>query len=156
MPPGAPLARAAKGARQAKRQHNEYHVLLYSLPFHSFLVVLTFVVQSDEPPQPPKSVPLTPFPTNVSSADQFQIFKTHATMQTINAHLVPFWIHCLDCLCCILDTVCLVWCREHQLPAQHHKPSQHHGRKRDRCRTSPPDDFLCSLYCHLVCVLRSQ
>ncbi len=50
------------------------------------------IVQSDELPQPPKSVPPTPVPTNISVADPFEIFKTHATMQTINAHLVPWLI----------------------------------------------------------------
>ena len=54
-------------------------------------MVLTFVVQRDELPQPPKFVPLTPFPTNISSAEPFRIFKTHATMQTVNAHLV-LWL----------------------------------------------------------------
>ncbi len=69
-------------------EHNEYPVLL-SLPFDSCLMVLTLVVQSDELPQPPKSVPPTPVPTNISVAGPFEIFKTRATMQTINAHPVP-------------------------------------------------------------------
>ncbi len=63
-------------------ERNEYPVL-FSLPFDSCLMVLIFVVQSDELLQPLKSVQPTPVPTNISVADPFEIFKTHATMQTI-------------------------------------------------------------------------
>ena len=63
----------------------EYPVLL-SLPFDSCLTVLIFVLQSDELQQPPRSVQPTP------TTDPFEIFKTHPTMQTINAHLVPWLI----------------------------------------------------------------
>ena len=43
--------------------------------------------------------------------------------------LSEFWIHCLDC-CSILDTVWLLQCRVHQLPAPHRKSRQPDGRKR--------------------------
>ena len=69
-------------------KHNEYQVLL-SFLLDSFLMGLTFVVQTEEYQEPPKSVQQTQFATNQPVANPFEIFKTHATMQTINAHLVP-------------------------------------------------------------------
>ena len=77
--------------KELAAKRNEYRVLL-SLPFDSFLKVLTFVVQTDEHEEPPRPAPLTPFPTNPPVANPFEIFNTHATMQAINAHLVPCFI----------------------------------------------------------------